>query len=58
MLAGQNSKGLSAADWVEAELRARIFAYSVAGEAVSYPRLSLARRRRLTKRRIDLLLAR
>lgn len=42
----------------EAELRARIFAYYVAGEAVSYPRLPLARRRRLTERRIDLLLAR
>jgi AcrR family transcriptional regulator len=42
----------------EAELRARIFAYYVAGEAVSYPRLSLARRHRLAERRIDLLLAR
>ncbi len=42
----------------EAESRARIFAYYVVGEAVSYPRLPLDRRRRLTERRIDLMLAR
>jgi len=42
----------------EADLRARIFAYYVAGEVLSYPRLPLARRRRLAERRIDLLLAR
>jgi len=42
----------------EAELRARIFAYYVAGEILSHPRLPLTRRRRLAQRRIDLLLAR
>jgi len=41
----------------DADLRARIFAYYVAGEVLSYPRLPLARRRRLAKKRIDLLLA-
>jgi AcrR family transcriptional regulator len=40
----------------DAELRARIFAYYVAGEVISYPRLPLAKRRRLAQRRIDLLL--
>ena len=41
----------------DADLRARIFAYYVAGEALSYPRLPLARRRRLAEKRIDLLLS-
>jgi AcrR family transcriptional regulator len=41
----------------DADLRARVFMYYVAGEALSYPRLPLARRRRLAERRIDLLLA-
>jgi len=41
----------------EADLRARIFAYYVAGEILSHPRLPLPRRRRLAQRRVDLLLA-
>lgn len=40
----------------EAELRARIFAYYVAGEVFSYPRLPLSKRRRQAQKRIDLLL--
>lgn len=42
----------------EADLRARIFIYYVAGEVLSHPRLPLPRRRRLAQQRLDLLLAR
>lgn len=42
----------------DAELRARIFVYYVTGDALSQERPPLASRRRLARRRVELLLAR